>query len=172
MARQFILLCIASAFIAGCGGPEATETSASGAAPTETSASGVAPITAEDRAAIEANGKLFAEAFKAGESDKLAALYTEDAVVYPPDEPAVTGREEIAKTFAAFPPVKDFTEEILEIEGYGDMAYVRGTGVMTMAGPTGQDVVMRGKYIEIHRKQADGSWLMSRDIFNFDSPMR
>jgi ketosteroid isomerase-like protein len=29
----------------------------------------------------------------------------------------------------------------------------------------------QGKFIEIHRRQSDGSWLIMMDIFNTDLPM-
>jgi ketosteroid isomerase-like protein len=56
-----------------------------------------------------------------------------------------------------------------EVEGYGDVAYVIGRYAMTLE-PEGasEPVDDEGKYIEIRRKQPDGGWLMSRDIFNSD----
>ena len=67
--------------------------------------------------------------------------------------------------------VSDFKVEMLEIEGRGDLAYVRGTYSITVrppgaSGPT-KDT---GKCIEIWRKQADGSWKVIRDIFKSDLP--
>jgi uncharacterized protein (TIGR02246 family) len=162
MQKTHLIPVIALAMLAGCAAPPVTD-----ATPT-----GAQPITAEDRTAIEANSKLFEEAFLAGDEEKLGPLYTEDAILYGPDEPAVTGREAIVKSFSTFPPMKSGTLDIQEIEGYGDLAYVRGVATFTMTGPDGKDMVLVGKYLEIHRKQADGSWLMSRDIFNFDSPAR
>ena len=34
-----------------------------------------------------------------------------------------------------------------------------------------QPIQDHGKFIEIRRKQPDGSWLISRDIFNSDLPL-
>ena len=66
--------------------------------------------------------------------------------------------------------MKEVVLELVEIEGYGDMAYVRGTARLVMPGENGEDVVLVGKYLEIHRKQPDGTWQMSRDAFNLDAP--
>lgn len=162
MKSRLLIPVLAIALTAGCAAPPAEESSPVG----------VQPITQADRDAINANSDAFKAAFLAGDEEKLGPLYTEDAVLYGPDEPAVTGREAIVASFAAFPPMKDGDLEIVEIEGYGDMAYVRGTAWFTMTGPDGKDAKLTGKYIEIHRKQADGTWLMSRDIFNFDAPSR
>lgn len=162
MTSRLLLPVLAAALAAGCAAP-----------PAEPSAPiGAQSITQADKDAIKASSAEFQAAFLAGDEEKLGPLYTEDAILYGPDEPAVTGREAIVRSFGAFPPMKEGELNIVEIEGYGDMAYVRGTAWFTMTGPDGKDVKLTGKYIEIHRKQADGKWLMARDVFNFDSPAR
>lgn len=98
--------------------------------------------------------------------------YGEDAVVMPPNSPSVQGRAAIESLFAAFPSISDFKPELLEIEGYGDLAYVRGTYSMAITLPGATTPIKdSGKYMEIWRKQADGSWKATRDIFNSDLPL-
>ena len=98
----------------------------------------------------------------------LANLYTEDAVLMPPG-PTVTGRAEVQKFMEAFPTLSKFEFQIQDIDGHGELAYVRGTYLMVMK-PEGapEPVEDRGKYVEIRRKQADGSWPIAIDIFNSD----
>lgn len=157
-----ILLFAISLFLIGCGAPTAPVESPAGPS--------IAAITAEDRAAITKLSEGFGVAMVAADWDTLAAAYTPDAILYPSDAPAVTGHDEIKKSFAGFPPIKAFDAKIEELEGYGDLAYLRGSAVMTMALPDGTEAKASGKYIEIYRKQADGSWLMDRDIYNMDAP--
>jgi uncharacterized protein (TIGR02246 family) len=111
----------------------------------------------------------FAKNVVAQDYEGLANAYTEDATFMPPG-PAVTGRSAIREWMAAFPPVSKFELNIDDIDGHGDLAYVRGQLLMVLH-PEGapEPVEDRGKYLEVRRKQADGSWLMSADIFNSDS---
>ena len=87
-----------------------------------------------------------------------------------PPGPAVTGRLAIKEWMAAFPAASKFELNIDDIDGQGDLAYVRGHFLMVIH-PEGapEPVEDRGKFLEVRRKQADGSWLMSVDIFNSDS---
>jgi ketosteroid isomerase-like protein len=95
--------------------------------------------------------------------------YTEDATVLPPNSPALQGWDAIKSYILTEGTVSDFKVEMLEIEGRGDLAYVRGTYSMTVAPPGASGPTKdTGKYIEIWRKQADGSWKVIRDIFNSD----
>jgi ketosteroid isomerase-like protein len=48
------------------------------------------------------------------------------------------------------------------------MAYVRGTYDMKIAMSDTMTVSDRGKFLEIRKRQPDGSWLIHRDIFNSD----
>ena len=129
---------------------------------------GPAALSEADRAAIEATSQAFLTAARAADWTAVAATYTEDAVLMPPNAPAVAGRSAIQAFFESLPPVTQFDLTSLEIEGRDDLAYVRGTYEMTMSGAGGLPVVDSGKYLEIRRRQADGSWLLHRDVFNSD----
>jgi ketosteroid isomerase-like protein len=61
---------------------------------------------------------------------------------------------------------------VAELEGRGDVAYARGSYSMKIAVPGAPAPVdEKGKYVEIWRRQADGSWKLARDIFNSDLPL-
>jgi ketosteroid isomerase-like protein len=128
------------------------------------------PLKAADRAAIEAATQAFGAAAKAGDWNAIGALYTEDALVMPPNAPAISGRPAIVQFFSSFPPITEMTLTNVEVEGSDGIAYVRGTYQMTIAMPGQAPIEETGKYLAIHRKQADGSWPLSRDMFSSDHP--
>jgi ketosteroid isomerase-like protein len=84
----------------------------------------------------------------------------------------VEGRDAIREWMAGMPTLTDFTAPVVEVVGYGDLAYVRGTFEVTMSGPGLPGVMTeRGKYLSILRKQADGTWKLAIDIWNSDLPI-
>jgi ketosteroid isomerase-like protein len=104
--------------------------------------------------------------------DSVAALYAEDAVFMPPNEPAVRGRAQIQKWMSAFPKVTAFSATDEEIEGNGDIAYVTGRYKMSFVPPGAKTAVSdSGKFIEVRKRQPNGTWLITRDIFNSDVPL-
>jgi uncharacterized protein (TIGR02246 family) len=133
---------------------------------------GPAAISETDKTALRANDQKFVDAVLAKNWAAAAALYTPEASFMPPNGPTVKGPAAIQAWMAAFPPLTTFTLEPQETVGVGDLAYVRGIYTMsfTLPGATGP-TEDRGKYIVIGRKQADGSWLISEDIFNSDVPL-
>ncbi len=120
------------------------------------------------RAAIRASSEAVSRLIVAGDFDGATHLYTEDAVVMPPGHPALEGRAALRSWMESFPKLSRFDLNQHEIEGQGDLAYVRGSYVMTLLTDQGP-LETRGKYIEIHKRQLDGSWRLARDIFNADS---
>jgi ketosteroid isomerase-like protein len=48
-------------------------------------------VVAEGRTEVDAANRRFMEAFERGDAASVAALYTEDAVVLPPDGPMISG---------------------------------------------------------------------------------
>jgi ketosteroid isomerase-like protein len=60
----------------------------------------------------------------------------------------------------------------LEIDGRGDLAFERSAFVVSFI-PEGvtEPTTNPGKYLNIWRKQADGSWLIAINIWNSDLPL-
>jgi ketosteroid isomerase-like protein len=101
-----------------------------------------------------------------------AAHYTENAVFMVPNLPTLEGRAAIRAWFAGGPPLASFTLTPKEIDGVGDLAYVRGTWTLAIAAAGKTPATLdHGKFLEVRRKQANGSWLIVADIFNSDVPL-
>ena len=131
----------------------------------------VAPpdLSEADRVAIRAATDSFVAHQRARRDSATAELFSEDARFMPPNGGITEGRPAIRAWLAAFPPMANFTLTPIEIEGRGDLAYVRGTFSYTLVGADGHQIGEdRGKYLEIRRKQPDGKWLMTIDIYNSD----
>jgi uncharacterized protein (TIGR02246 family) len=100
-----------------------------------------------------------------------AALFAEDAVLNPPNQPAVKGRAAIQAWLERFPPMTDFKLENVKIEGRDDLAYVLGTYTLTIVPPGAPGAVKdAGKFVEVRRRHADGRWLVAVDMFSSDLP--
>jgi uncharacterized protein (TIGR02246 family) len=123
----------------------------------------VADQHAADMSALEAGGSAWREAFSAKDADGMTALYAEDAVLLPPDAPAIFGRDAISaamqEMFAAGVGIE---LEDLEIKVAGNLGYKAGRYRTTDADGS---LIDRGKYIEIWSK-VDGNWVLHRDIWN------
>ena len=131
----------------------------------------IGTLSSADREAIRAASERFSTLLVGRDFAALAQLYTQDAVIMPPHQPAVRGRAAFETWITSFPRVSRFTLNNEEIDGRADVAYVRGSFTMTIhpegaPGPI-EDV---GKYLEIRKRQPDGSWLLAADIFNSDKP--
>jgi len=133
----------------------------------------IGPLSEEDVVVIRETAVAYHEAAVAKDWDAVAEFYTEDAMIMPPNQPVVQGRAAIAGWYASFPPVTEVELRIVEIDGRGDLAYARGTYVLTIAVEgVSEPITDRGKNLAIWRKQVDGSWQMAIDTFNSDVPLQ
>jgi uncharacterized protein (TIGR02246 family) len=107
-------------------------------------------------------------AFNRGDAAGLAALYTENGQVLPPNGDFVTGRQAVAGFWQAVMDmgIKEAQIEILEVEGHGDTATEMSKFALL---DEGGQVLDRGKYIVIWKHEA-GQWKLHRDIFNSSMP--
>lgn len=132
----------------------------------------VAPpdLSEADRTAIRAATDSFVANQRARRDSATAEMYAEGASLMPPNAGIVEGRAAIRAWLAAFPPMAGFTLTPIEIDGRGDLAYVRGTYSFTLVGPDGHQLSEdRGKFVEVRRRE-NGKWLVVIDIFNSDLP--
>ncbi len=127
------------------------------------------PLSDADVTALRADIDRFVKLANASDWAGAAALYAENATIMPPNQAAVQGRAKIQAWMVAFPKMQNFTAQVQDVGGQGDVAYVRGTYSMTLA-PQGSMPAMKdsGKWVEVLRKQPNGSWLVVADIFNSD----
>jgi uncharacterized protein (TIGR02246 family) len=131
-----------------------------------------APLSEEDVAAIRAADEAWIQAFRDNDDAALVALYSDDAVIMPPNEPAVEGRAAVrAYHEADLVTVTEYSESIIEIDGRDGLAYIRGTSSMVGRAEDGEPVIESDKFLVIFRKQADGSWLITHEIWNSDQPL-
>jgi len=118
--------------------------------------------------AILAAEQTFVAAYNRGDAPGLAALYTGDGQIMPPNSDVVTGKRGLEALFRSFWEEGDTVMklETVEAEGFGETAFE--VGRYTLSGKGGK-VNDRGKYIVIWRKE-DGQWKLYRDIFNTSMP--
>lgn len=129
------------------------------------------PISDADKAALRAAHDKFAEQALAKNWAAVAGMYAENATVMPPNQAAVSGRAAIQTWLTAFPTTTAFKLTVDEVEGLGDLAYVRGTYDLTLTVPGAPGPVNdHGKYVDVNRRNADGTWSMTNDIWNSDLP--
>ena len=129
-------------------------------------------LSQEDVTKINELSEILVKAALAKDSATHAGLYTDDAVVIPPNEPSVKNRAAIRTWLENFPPITEFKFNNVKVEGRDDLAYVVGTYALTLAPPGAPGPVKDiGKYVEIRRRQPDGKWLIAVDIFNSDLPI-
>ncbi len=132
-----------------------------------------AGLSEADEAAIE---EVAVQALEIANGSKdwmayVSAYYAEDGMIMAPNAEPVQGLEGLAATFEAMPPFTDLAFETLEIDGTSDMAWVRGKYTAVWMVPGADPMPDEGSYLEIWRRQADGSWRVAMDIFNSDLPL-
>lgn len=105
-------------------------------------------------------------AFAAGDADGVAAQYTEDAHLIPPDMPTIEGRAAIAEHYRAV--LGDYTVQLQaqadEVEIAGDWAWLRGRFEHRTESRTGGESLSgTGRYLAVARRGSDGVWRFHRD---------
>ncbi len=128
-----------------------------------------APLTAAEIEANRALGNTFAERLLAKDLDGVSQLYADSALLLPPNSGPIHGRAAIRDYLSGFPPVAAFTITTDEVTGTADLVYVTGRYHMTLALP--DSPVDSGKFLDVRRKQKDGSWQYVADMFNSSVPL-
>lgn len=123
-------------------------------------------MTPKDKAAIEKAKRAWVAAFKAEDWDSLVDNYAEDAVLLPPDELAVTGREAIRAYYGTDDDTSNEVFQTVSMGGDSHIVYAQGEFSFTIQSGDEAPADVSGKYIEIWEKQDDGNWLITHDIFN------
>ena len=116
-------------------------------------------LSPADLSTIHETGEAYASTVLARDWHGTAAFYLDEAVFYPPGEPARRGRDAIEACLAGFPALTDFTVKNTRVEGNQDVAYVTGRYRLRVEAPGGSTPSRRTwNFVQVLRKQADDSW--------------
>jgi uncharacterized protein (TIGR02246 family) len=137
------LLGLVAAALAGCAGRPSAVESAS-------------------RSAIESTVDRYVAASNEGDADALAELYAEDALLLPPDHQPIHGRAAIVEFWRQGTDA-GLEVSTLRLEVAGDVAYLVGRYRLP---PTEEEAADSGQYVLCLKRQADGAWKLTADIWN------
>jgi len=106
------------------------------------------------------------EAFNRGDAAGCAAYFSEDVILMAPDQPMIRGKKAFEEAYLS--RIEQSTggthsNELVEFGVEGDLAYQIGTYAVKGANPP-----ERGKFLNILKRQADGTWKVAVSAFNSD----
>jgi uncharacterized protein (TIGR02246 family) len=112
------------------------------------------------------------------DADKFASYLADDASGLYPGAGILNGKADIKASMAPFFADPNFaltcqSTRAMASKG-GDMVYSQGTCTMTVTDPKNKKKpkTETGKYLTVYTKQADGSWKVIADTFNYDAPAK
>ena len=119
----------------------------------------------ETRRAITAATAQYVEASRGGDAHALAALYEEHALLLPPDDEVVEGRDAIEAYWRR--GLEDGLEvHAMRVEASGTLAYSIGRWSLPA---TAEEAADSGKLV-LCWKHVDGAWKLTADIWNSSVP--
>ncbi|MDP3773725.1 MAG: DUF4440 domain-containing protein [Gemmatimonadales bacterium] len=131
--------------------------------------------SASAAAAVRAADSAWAQAFARKDLAGYLAFVDSAASIQQPNAPTVTGAAAIRaliEGFYALPNLSGTWQPTrVEAARSGDLAYSTGTYELSFNDASGKPVTERGKYVEIWRRQVDGSSKMVVESFNSDLPL-
>jgi uncharacterized protein (TIGR02246 family) len=131
------------------------------------------PISSAELEKVRAADQTYATAWLTNDSEQVMATLTADAVLLPSGMPAIEGTEKIRQFWwpEDSPPTKvtEFTLVQQEVDGYGDIGFVRGSFSLGFE-YDGDTYSNRGDYLSLLRRGSDGSWRISHHMWNDQPP--
>ncbi|MBD3615178.1 MAG: nuclear transport factor 2 family protein [Gracilimonas sp.] len=114
----------------------------------------------------------WSEVASTGNIDSLMTYWADDAVMMPPDQPPLRGKEAIRSFIEASGQVPGFEVSweplSAHISNDGSMAYLIEKNQMAFNDSLGSRVVENNKVVTVWRKNEDGSWKNVIDMWNSD----
>jgi ketosteroid isomerase-like protein len=104
-------------------------------------------------------------------AEMVKFLYTEDAVIFPPNALPLKGQKAIIELLQTYPPMTDYVQKPEELVVFGDFAYQWETWSVTLPLADQTPFKDSGTIFWIWHKQSDGAWKLMREIWHSDLPI-
>ena len=124
-------------------------------------------LSEEDITAVMIATEQYGASIIEGDFEKMKTLMDGKMTLMPPNSPSAEGIEASVQVMQNGPSIQGSINPD-HIEGAGNLAYVRGTFDITLLINDSTEISDQGKYIEVWKKQTDGSWKIVVDIYNSD----
>jgi ketosteroid isomerase-like protein len=125
---------------------------------------------AEERVLLARDAEWANLASSSQDVEKIVSYWTDDALVVPPGQPAVEGKDALRAFVKASQNMPGFrihwASSHVTFSSDGRLAYMRGTNETTLTGPDGKPMTIPGRAITVWRKDADEQWRCAVDIWN------
>ncbi len=117
---------------------------------------------------IEQFNSLWSSSFKQAETLRLASLYAQDAVMFPPSSEILEGRNAIENYFASLKRVgfEEYSISLIDVDLKENTAYETATWEATRIDEAGNAITMEGNITNIFERQTDGSWKIKMQSWN------
>jgi len=126
-------------------------------------------LSASDVTAVRESIDAYVRTALANDWDRWGKVLLADVVAMPPNHAPLVGRDAAVAFVKTFPKLTQFNVNIDEITGGGGTAYCRGTYSLTFQMPDGKSSTEKGSFLEIHKRQSDGTWPYARLMWHSDA---
>ena len=105
--------------------------------------------------------------------ERILSFWSDDAQVFAPGLPAFRGKAALRSYVEGALAIPGFhitwTTSEANLSPDGQQAYLLSTNAVTMPGPDGRPVTTHGRAVTVWRRESDGEWRCTLDIWN-DGP--
>jgi len=115
----------------------------------------------------------FAEAFNRGDLATVVSLHSTDALLLGPDSPAERGGQAVEEGYKEMLDAgwKNMELGSVQIDSGGDVGYHVGTFAADAPMEGGSAQRVTGKFLDVYKPDAGGTWKIHVTMFNFDAPI-
>ena len=129
-----------------------------------------ADLAAEKARLLQRDAEWVLAASEGRDVERILSFWTDDAVVLPPDLPAIVGKAALRQYVESSLQVPGFritwsTDEAV-LSSDGQFAYLLVNNAVTMHDPTLASVTTKGRAVTIWQRGTDGEWRCAVDIWN------
>jgi ketosteroid isomerase-like protein len=119
---------------------------------------------------IEAANEAYGKAVANQDIAAVVALYSQDAILLPPDAPVAQGSDAIRAVLQGYMDAgaQSLALETTALDDQGDLVVDVGRYTLGMQPPGADPITDVGKYLQVYKRQSDGSFRIAYDCFNSD----
>jgi len=128
-------------------------------------------LSAADLSAVNATRDAYRTNALAGTWDEWGKIFATNVVYMPPNMQPLMGRDAAVAFGKGFPKLTSLTLTADEVHGRGDLAIDRGRYAYSAMMPDGSTVSDSGSFVNVYRKQADGTWPYTHVIWHSNLPV-